>query len=136
MRILLNAATRRDTHGTAIGVVGVGQDITKLRLAMEETAHVADDLTRLIDTANAPIFGIDVNGNVTEWNRTATETSGWPKENTIGHPLVSEFITMEYQEEVGRVLNMALQGYETSPLCSRAPEISMATFRSGNYQQH
>jgi len=44
--------------------VGVGQDITKIRQAMEGTARVADDLTRLIDTANAPIFGIDTLGRI------------------------------------------------------------------------
>ena len=26
------------------------------------------DLRLLVDTANAPIFGIDVNGDVNEWN--------------------------------------------------------------------
>merc|ERR1719440_363223 len=44
----------------------------------------------------------------------AVTISGWQKEDTIGHPLVSEFITPEYQEEVGRVLSMCLQGVESA----------------------
>jgi len=30
----------------------------------------------LIDTANAPIFGVDVNSNVTIWNKCAANISG------------------------------------------------------------
>ena len=38
--------------GSRPGVVGIGQDITG-RIAQER------EYTRLIDTANAPIFGVD-----------------------------------------------------------------------------
>lgn len=69
--VLLNATTRRDAKGEVTGVVGVGQDITELNQVMAESKRVADDLMRLIETANAPIFGIDTNGNVTEWNAKA-----------------------------------------------------------------
>jgi len=106
--VLLNATTRRDAAGTVTGVVGVGQDITNLRQVMTESKRVADDLTRVINTANAPIFGIDTHGNVTEWNRMAAAISGWSKEETLGRPLVKEFITESYRKEVGRVLTSAL----------------------------
>ncbi len=41
----------------ATGVVGVGQVITELNQVLAASKRVADDVTRLIDTANAPIFG-------------------------------------------------------------------------------
>jgi PAS domain S-box-containing protein len=112
--ILLNATTRTDAHGNINGVVGVGQDITILRQAMNETTRVADDLTRLIDTANAPIFGVDRDGRVTEWNQKAAALSGWSKQETLGKPLVESFISSDYREEVNRVLAMALSGHETA----------------------
>jgi len=52
IEVLLNATTRRDEQGNVIGVVGIGQDITA-RLAQER------EYSKLIDTANAPIFGVD-----------------------------------------------------------------------------
>ena len=52
IEILLNATARRNPDGRIIGVVGIGQDITG-RIAQER------EYTRLIDTANAPIFGVD-----------------------------------------------------------------------------
>ena len=45
-------------EGNITGVVGVGQDITELNQVMAESKRIADDLMRLIETANAPIFGI------------------------------------------------------------------------------
>ena len=55
------------------GVIGVGQDITEFRVATMEQQRVAEDLARAIETANAPIFGVDAAGCVTEWNRKAVE---------------------------------------------------------------
>ena len=55
IEVLLNATTRRDEHGKVIGVVGIGQDITA-RLAQER------EYSKLIDNANAPIFGVDTQG--------------------------------------------------------------------------
>ncbi len=74
--VLLNATTRRDGKGNVTGVVGVGQDITELNQVMATFKRVADDLTRLIDTASAPIFGIDTNGKVTTWNAKASNLLG------------------------------------------------------------
>ena len=56
IEVLLNATTRRDEQGNVIGVVGIGQDITA-RLAQER------EYSKLIDTANAPIFGVDTEVN-------------------------------------------------------------------------
>jgi len=81
---------------------------------MVESNRVADDLTRVINTANAPIFGIDSAGHVTEWNLKAAAISGWTREETVGKPLVKQFITESYREEVGRVLRDALDGNETA----------------------
>jgi PAS domain S-box-containing protein len=82
--VLLNATTRRDAWGRVTGVFGFGQDITELRKVSQEVARRADDFTRLIETANAPIFGTDVDGNVTVWNRKSTELTGFQKDEVIG----------------------------------------------------
>ena len=49
-------------------MVGVGQDATQQR---------PNELTQLIETANAPIFGIDANGLVNEWNRKTATITGF-----------------------------------------------------------
>ncbi|MDM8521726.1 PAS domain S-box protein [Anaerolineales bacterium HSG6] len=112
--VLLNASTRRSAQGEIIGVIGVGQDITELDSYRSEMERVAQDLTQLIDTANAPIFGIDAQGLVNEWNQTAQRITGFTKDDVMGHDLVQEFITKEYREAVKLVLDNALQGEQTA----------------------
>ena len=42
-------------------------------LCFRAVAAMANELRQLVDTANAPIFGIDVDGNVNEWNNKTVE---------------------------------------------------------------
>ena len=48
---------------------------------------MANELRQLVDTANAPIFGIDVRGNVNEWNDKTAEITGFSKEEAFDKPL-------------------------------------------------
>jgi len=73
-----------------------------------EFTQVAQDLTILIDTANAPIFGIDNYGQVNEWNQKSAEITGFNSEEVLGKHLVDEFITADYRESVNDVLLKAL----------------------------
>lgn len=76
------------------------EDITRIREITSEQQRYADDLARLIDTANAPIFGVDLHGMVTEWNRKAADMLGYTKEETIGKALVQNFIQPEDRRSV------------------------------------
>jgi len=55
-----------------VGVFGIGRDITYRKTAERELNRVAQDLRLLIDTANAPIFGIDKKGRAWGLLRTST----------------------------------------------------------------
>ena len=68
------------------------------------------DYKALIDTANAPIFGVDVKGNVTVWNKCASRISGFSSEEVMGRNLVEEYILKDQRERVQTVLNKALIG--------------------------
>ena len=111
--MLLNATTRRDTQGQIIGVVGVGQDITEIDRYRQQMETTANELTQLIDTANAPIFGVDTDGLINEWNQQVAQTSGYSKEEVMGQNLVEVYITPDYKQSVQQVLDQALLGSET-----------------------
>ncbi|MBH38426.1 hypothetical protein CL658_05275, partial [bacterium] len=53
---------------------------TEAQKLEQEKDALGIELTQLIDTANAPIFGIDKKGNVNEWNQKAEEITGYSKE--------------------------------------------------------
>ena len=92
--------------GTALERVQIQEDITR----------TARDLAQLIDTANAPIFGVDSKGLLNEWNQKATEITGYSKKEVLGRNLAEEFITEDYRTSVKEVLEKALKGEETANL--------------------
>ncbi|KAE9333393.1 hypothetical protein PR003_g14052 [Phytophthora rubi] len=117
IEILLNATPRYDLSGNIVGVVGIGQDITD-RIAQEH------EYFRLIDTANAPIFGIDTNGRINEWNQKIEEITGYHKSSVLGLSLVHTFITPECRQQVRQLLNQALIGIDVGEM-----ELPMTTKR-------
>ena len=92
----------------------VRKELAERKQAEEELTRVATDLTQLIDTANAPIFGVDANGLVNEWNRKAAKITGYSKDEVLGRNLLEDFITEDYKVLVKEVLDNALAGKETS----------------------
>ena len=75
---------------------------------------MARELRQLVDTANAPIFGIDVHGNVNEWNEKTAEITGFSRKEAYGYPLVSTFIVPSLRQSVQEVMDNALNGNERS----------------------
>jgi PAS domain S-box-containing protein len=86
-------------------------ELTSYQLKMEQLAL---DLTRLIETTNAPIFGIDDNGLVNEWNKSSEKITGFKKHEVIGKKFIKNYITKEFQKAVKKVLDQALIGKETA----------------------
>jgi PAS domain S-box-containing protein len=82
----------------------------------DELNHIAEDLHLLIDTANAPIFGIDIEGRVNEWNKKSAELMGYESHEVMGRDLVQvvKFITPECRSAVKKVFDDARKGLVTS----------------------
>jgi len=112
--LLVNATTRRDVENNIIGVVGVAQDVTESSLKDRAVAAMAKELRQFIDTGNAPIFGIDIHGNINEWNNKTADITGFTKEEALNKPLVSTFIVPTLRQSVQEVMDNALRGIETS----------------------
>jgi PAS domain S-box-containing protein len=132
--VLLNSSTRRDANGKIIGVLGVGQDISEMDKLRTVSESIAEELRRFIETANAPIFGIDSQGFVNEWNQTSENITGFKKEDVFGKNLVQTYITEDYRESVKKVLDDALIGKETAnfefPLFTRNGDRLMVLLNS------
>ena len=74
---------------------------------------MAIDLQRLIDSANAPILGVDQNGCVSEWNQNMCNVTGYSKQEVLGIRLTDcRFIDPENRSSVAEVLDRALDGQD------------------------
>ena len=112
--VLLNSTAQRDKSGAIVGVVGIGQDVTELTKIQQEQMSKANDLSRLIATANAPIFGTDSEGRINEWNQMAEKITGYKKADVLGVDLVEKIIPEYSRSSVQAVFDQTLQGHETA----------------------
>ncbi|MHB8658886.1 MAG: GGDEF domain-containing protein [Solirubrobacteraceae bacterium] len=74
-----------DLDGTPLRMIGAVQDVTDRQLAAER-------LGRILDSAHEAFVAMDTAGLITEWNRAAELTFGWPREEAIGRVLAEMII--------------------------------------------
>lgn len=110
--IIFHVSPRRSADGEVEGLFCVAQDVTKIHDERLEAELTVKDLTRLVHTVNAPIIGVERNGNVNEWNRKAEILTGYTKEEAIGKNLVQHFISEDFADSVDMMLNQGLKGQE------------------------
>lgn len=116
MDVLLNATTRKDVAGHVVGVIGVGQDITERKQVEIEKTRVAQELQTFIDTANAPIFGIDAHGLVNEWNNKAAAITGFSRMEVLGKNLV-QVNSASFPERTQIVTKKFVTRTANEPIC-------------------
>ncbi|HMF31414.1 MAG TPA: GAF domain-containing protein, partial [Candidatus Lokiarchaeia archaeon] len=81
--------------------------------AMNELERVQKDLRRIIDHANAPIFGVDPDGRVNEWNAMMAQLTGFSSAEAKDSPLVESWIPEIVQDTFREMLTKTLQGHGT-----------------------
>lgn len=90
---------------------------------MDELSSVAREMVRLIETATAPIFAVDVNLRINGWNAKIAELTGLSVEEAMGKSLVHDLVYKESEETVQDLLHHALRGEEDKNI-----EIKLKTF--------
>ncbi|XP_047337310.1 phytochrome B-like [Impatiens glandulifera] len=90
---------------------------------IDELSSVAREMVRLIETATAPIFAVDVDGCINGWNAKVAELTGLPVEEAMEKSLVHDLVYKESQAIVEKLLYNALKGEE-----DRNIEIKLKTF--------
>ncbi|CAN4091676.1 unnamed protein product [Withania somnifera] len=90
---------------------------------IDELSSVAREMVRLIETATAPIFAVDVEGSINGWNAKAAELTGLSVEEAMRKSLVHDLVYEESQETAEKLLFNALRGEEDKNV-----EIKLRTF--------
>jgi PAS domain S-box-containing protein len=119
--LLLNASARRNAAGRVTGIVCVGQDITETNAAMGKCRRIAEGYQRLIETSISPIFGVDSEARVNEWNAAMVEVTGVEAAAVRGKLMAGEVFgsTLRLMDKSATVrlqmiIASALEGSETS----------------------
>ncbi|XP_075666985.1 phytochrome E isoform X1 [Castanea sativa] len=93
---------------------------------IDELSSVACEMVRLIETATAPIFGVDSAGLINGWNLKIAEMTGLQTSDAIGKSLANEVVYEDSCRMVENLLSRALQGEEDKNI-----ELKLKNFRSG-----
>jgi PAS domain S-box-containing protein len=83
-------------------------------ISVLETGFLTEEFKLLIDSINVPIFGINDEGKINEWNQKSAQITGFQSVEVLGKSLVDDFITAQDRESVNEILQKALKGDETS----------------------
>ena len=78
--VLYNATVYRNEAGEIQGVFAAARDVTEHRKAEAQIRGQAD----LLDKANDAIIALDLQGNITFWNKGAEKIYGWAGEEAVG----------------------------------------------------
>ena len=81
---------------------------------IDELSTVANEMVRLIETATAPIFAVDVGGYINGWNAKVAELTGLVVEEAMGASFAGELVVDESAHTVDRLLHLAVQGKKQS----------------------
>ncbi|KAK6930285.1 PAS fold-2 [Dillenia turbinata] len=115
----------KDTEGSNSKAM-INAQLGDLELqGLDELSSVAREMVRLIETATAPIFAIDIDGRINGWNAKVAELTGLSVEEAMGKSMVHDLVHKESQEAVEKLLYHALRGEEDKNV-----EIKLKTFGS------
>ena len=78
----------RDSQGRICGLVGIGHDITDLKLAEE---HVREQAA-LLDKAQDAIMVMDMDSRIIYWNKSAERIYGWSAAEALGQTPLKLFL--------------------------------------------
>ena len=99
---------------TTKGVVLSFTDVTEQNNSQEKVKRMAKELMNLIENANAPIFGINWNGKITEWNKYTHKVTGYGKKEVIGKNLLDTFILKSHRSSISTLFKKILRGTNTT----------------------
>ncbi len=86
--------TARDEKGAPTRFVGTNSDITERKQAEEELRSLRNYLSNIIDSMPSTLVGVGADGRVTQWNKTAEQTTGISAGSARGKTLSDVFPRM------------------------------------------
>jgi len=106
--ISLWSAPLYDAAGQVSSVISVIADISEQKAAQEQIRATNQTLQALIHASPLVIVSLDMEGNVTLWNRAAEELFGWTEEEVLGKPYPP--VPEGKQEEFKALLELSKRG--------------------------
>ncbi len=94
-------AVERNEVGKATRMIGTHTDITEVKSSLEEIKDLRNQLQSVIDSMPFVLIGLNSKGQVTRWNRKASEVAGISDEKAVGRQVEEVFPRLShYMDQV------------------------------------
>jgi len=103
-----------DQNKNLVRLIYVATDITAHKDYENKITSIANDLSDLIENANAVIFGTDEHYQVNEWNACAAASIGYSKHEVIGKKLTNFLVDAEQSKNMDKLCEQVLKGAKLS----------------------
>ena len=90
------------------------RDISRIKLAEKEIQQKAIELTNLIQTVDTPIWGIDSNGRINEWNRAAEKITDYKKEEVLNKDFSALLFAESTKKTIRELIAKSIFGLDVS----------------------
>jgi PAS domain S-box-containing protein len=90
--------------------VSIQSDITAQKEYEAQITTIARELSGLIENSSVPIFGIDRNGYINEWNQVTSKLTQFSKNEVFEKKWIENFIESPYREPLTKILAKVLTG--------------------------
>jgi PAS domain S-box-containing protein len=92
------------------GIIINYRDVSRQRDYEHNITAIARELEGLIENSGVPIFGVDNDGKINEWNAVTAITTDYSKAEALGLAWVDVFIESQHRETVTYLLGQVLKG--------------------------
>ncbi len=107
----INAHFFHDQQGNVAGVEGTIRDITERKLAEDALRQERDKAQRYLDTVEAIIVALDIQGNVTLINRKGNELLGYREDELLGRDWFQMCLPKKEEKEAAKkIFKQAMAG--------------------------
>ncbi|MCP4118821.1 MAG: PAS domain S-box protein [Desulfobacteraceae bacterium] len=97
--IVWNTLAKKDENNGILEVIGFGHDITERKQAEEELHLLRNYLSNIIDSMPSVLVGVNAEGKVTQWNKTAEQATGIKAAAAHGKNLSDVFPQMASEKD-------------------------------------
>jgi len=110
-RILIswNVTAVKDADGKAIGIQGVGQDITERKKAEEENRKVQERFNGIFDSSKDAIAYATLDGMLLDVNDAFSELTGYSKDELLARKKFQDITPEEYEEYEYKIIEKIIK---------------------------
>lgn len=109
-----------DSENQLVGILGVARDITQRKRQEAELRQLHNYLSNIIDSMPSMIVGVDVDGRITQWNKTAEKIAGITATDARGKMLLDVLPQMTPEMET---ISTSIESKSTSKIQKKVRQL-------------